>query len=660
VAASATTATTKASEAAASATTASNQASTSTTQANTSTAQASIATTKANTATTKAATATTKASEASTSASNAAASASTASTQATNSSNSASAGSTSATNSANSATAAASSASTATTKANSATASASTASTQATNSSNSATASANSATASANSATASGNSATAAASSASTATTKRNESSASATAAANSAAAAATALDSFDDRYLGAKSSAPGQDNDGNALVQGALYFDTSANGMKVYDGSAWIAASSSGTASLLTYKYIATNNQTTFTGSDANSVTLTYTASNILVLLNGITLDASDYTATNGSSIVLGAGATTGSELVVVAFKSFTVADHYTESQANALLAAKAPIASPSFTSNVNVAGEHIKLTGSSGETFIAALNTGSGEAVFFMDASNGDLSGSDYAWIKQKNNLDVEIGSAASTNRHLLFSPDGSEKMRVSNSGYVGIGSTSPLALLDLKGSTDTYAAMAKIYLTDLSSNSGSRNWSIGNGGSGYGNLTFGVSNAQNGNPQIAGGGHTNPLVITSSGTVTKPLQPAFHGYLSSSVGSNSGWTKVPLNAEKFDIGNNFNTSNGTFTVPVSGRYIFTAHFHSQTASSYLYLAIYAGSTPLPYLDSRHGYANGTDTMLGGSVIANLTANDAITLHTYSSSANYVMGGGDQRTSLAGYFLG
>ena len=343
VAASATTATTKASEAAASATTASNQASTSTTQANTSTAQASIATTKANTATTKAATATTKASEASTSASNAAASASTASTQATNSSNSASAGSTSATNSANSATAAASSASTATTKANSATASASTASTQATNSSNSATASANSATASANSATASGNSATAAASSASTATTKRNESSASATAAANSAAAAATALDSFDDRYLGAKSSAPGQDNDGNALVQGALYFDTSANGMKVYDGSAWIAASSSGTASLLTYKYIATNNQTTFTGSDANSVTLTYTATNIIVLLNGITLDASDYTATNGSSIVLGAGAATGSELVVVAFKSFTVADHHTKTAADARFLGKA-----------------------------------------------------------------------------------------------------------------------------------------------------------------------------------------------------------------------------------------------------------------------------------------------------------------------------
>ena len=101
--------------------------------------------------------------------------------------------------------------------------------------------------------------------------------------------------------------------------------------------------------------------------------------------------------------------------------------------------LAAKAPIASPSFTGNVNVAGEQLKLTGSSSQTYVAALNTGSGEAGFYMDASNGDLSGSDYAWIKQKNNLDVEIGSASLTNRHILFSPDGSEKMRIHANGIV-----------------------------------------------------------------------------------------------------------------------------------------------------------------------------------------------------------------------------
>jgi hypothetical protein len=55
-------------------------------------------------------------------------------------------------------------------------------------------------------------------------------------------AAAETAYDNFDDRYLGAKSSEPSVDNDGDALITGALFFDTVAGAMKVYDGAAWIA----------------------------------------------------------------------------------------------------------------------------------------------------------------------------------------------------------------------------------------------------------------------------------------------------------------------------------------------------------------------------------------------------------------------------------
>jgi hypothetical protein len=64
----------------------------------------------------------------------------------------------------------------------------------------------------------------------------------SAIAAAASAASAASSFDSFDDRYLGSKSSEPALDNDGDALVTGALFFDTVAGAMKVYDGAAWIA----------------------------------------------------------------------------------------------------------------------------------------------------------------------------------------------------------------------------------------------------------------------------------------------------------------------------------------------------------------------------------------------------------------------------------
>jgi len=52
--------------------------------------------------------------------------------------------------------------------------------------------------------------------------------------------AAEAALDSFDDRYLGAKGSAPSTDNDGNALITGAIYWNSTNDKLNVWDGSAW------------------------------------------------------------------------------------------------------------------------------------------------------------------------------------------------------------------------------------------------------------------------------------------------------------------------------------------------------------------------------------------------------------------------------------
>ena len=90
------------------------------------------------------------------------------------------------------------------------------------------------------SASAAATSATNAANSATAASTSATNAANSATAAASSATSAANSFDDFDDRYLGAKSSEPSTDNDGDALVTGALFFDTTAGAMKVYTGSAW------------------------------------------------------------------------------------------------------------------------------------------------------------------------------------------------------------------------------------------------------------------------------------------------------------------------------------------------------------------------------------------------------------------------------------
>ena len=63
---------------------------------------------------------------------------------------------------------------------------------------------------------------------------------ASASSASTSASNAAASYDSFDDRYLGAKSTGPTLDNDGNALLTGALYWNTVNTSLYVWTGSVW------------------------------------------------------------------------------------------------------------------------------------------------------------------------------------------------------------------------------------------------------------------------------------------------------------------------------------------------------------------------------------------------------------------------------------
>ena len=204
----ATSATNAASSASAAATSATNAA---TSESNASTSETNAAT-SATTATTKASEASTSATNAATSETNAATSATTASTQATAASTSATAAATSETNAGTSETNAAASATTATTKATEAATSATTATTKASEAATSATNAATSATA------------------AQTAQT----------AAEAAQTAAETAADNFDDTYLGAKSSDPTVDNDGDALNAGDLYFNTTSNVLRVYSGSAW------------------------------------------------------------------------------------------------------------------------------------------------------------------------------------------------------------------------------------------------------------------------------------------------------------------------------------------------------------------------------------------------------------------------------------
>jgi hypothetical protein len=106
---------------------------------------------------------------------------------------------------------------------------------------------------------------------------------------------------------------------------------------LNTYDGKAYIKKSVGGTESIVEvgaetstdftvmkhYLYDASANQTTFSGTDANNESLSYTAGQILVFLNGVFLDPDDYTASNGTSVVLDDGAKSSDYLEIISLGS-------------------------------------------------------------------------------------------------------------------------------------------------------------------------------------------------------------------------------------------------------------------------------------------------------------------------------------------------
>ena len=321
--AAATSATSAATSASAAATSATSSATSATAAATSATSAAASATTAAASVATIAGYATTasnSASAAATSAASASASATAAATSATSAAASAASIVGDAAAAATSAASASTSAASALTSATSAAASATTAAASVATIAGYATTASNSASAAATSAASASTSATSAAADAASATT-------SASSALTSATSAATTYDNFDDRYLGAKSTPPTVDNDGNALIVGAIYWNSVSNAMFAWTGTEWGSISS--TAAIFRFRYTAAGGETSESGPDDNGVTLSYIPGKEQVYLNGVLLvRGEDYTASNGTSIsALSPALISGDVLEIITFTSFEVA---------------------------------------------------------------------------------------------------------------------------------------------------------------------------------------------------------------------------------------------------------------------------------------------------------------------------------------------
>ena len=129
-------------------------------------------------------------------------------------------------------------------------------------------------------------------------------------------------VNTFANRYRIA-SSAPT-----SSLDVGDLYFDTTANELKVYKSSGWAAAGSSVNGTSQRFTYTASGGQTTFSGNDNNSNNLTYDSPFIDVYLNGVKMvNGTDVTVTSGNSVVFASGVSAGDTVDLVTFGTFNVA---------------------------------------------------------------------------------------------------------------------------------------------------------------------------------------------------------------------------------------------------------------------------------------------------------------------------------------------
>ena len=249
----------------------------------------------------------------------------------------------------------------------------------------------------------------------------------------------------------------------GDDLVITTIEGDVIPSDATIID-SAYVQARQEGVnATFKDFKFVATANQTVFSGNDANGTALSFETNKFHVLLNGIRLDASDFTeSADNNKITLAVGAAVSDELIVstigtektttLASITSTVDSAYVQARQADLQRDSAfvtgivdaayiePLLTPIHISSGNVgigvtsptAKLHIETADNS--EFLKATITGN-EAWAFKGASGAGIT--DY----------VSFGISG-----------GTQNMAWQEDGKVGIGTTSPSDQLEIsRTSTD-----------------------------------------------------------------------------------------------------------------------------------------------------------------------------------------------------------
>jgi len=222
-------------------------------------------------------------------------------------------------------------------------------------------------------------------------------------------------------------------------------------------------------------------------------------------------------------------------------------------------------------------------------------------------------------------------------------LASNNGTTAVTIDGSQNVGIGTTSPIAKLDVRGSGAYFYDNST---TDFQLTVGS---SIS---------TIGTTTAT---PLAFKTNSTERMRISSAGVITTPFRPAF---VATATGF-SGYTSVaennpfPANTTNYNQGSCFNTSNYRFTAPITGLYLFTFSALSNNSSAGSRPGIFVNGSSV-YNSIQHGISNqdadGSNSNTTSSLIY-LQANDYVFAASSSGSLYYY---GQSHSSFSGCLIG